>query len=69
VLRAKVSVFVELWTKSQQLKAQADATRERDAQWRRLTETVDEAARVLRSGGDDAPAEALSLLEKARWGN
>src|ERR1700754_1894433 len=54
VLRAKVSIFVELWMKSQQLKAQADATRERDAQWQRLTETVDEAARVLRAGADDA---------------
>jgi CheY-like chemotaxis protein len=68
VLRAKVSIFVELWTKSQQLKAQADATRERDAQWQRLTETVDEAARVLRVGGEAAGAEALALLEKARWG-
>ena len=51
------------------LKAQNDATRERDAQWQRLTETVDEAARVLRGGGDQAAAEALDLLEKARWGN
>src|SRR5918911_4979758 len=68
VLRAKVSIFVELWTKTQQLKAQADAARERDAQWQRLTETVDEAARVLRTGGPDAAAEALALLEKARWG-
>jgi hypothetical protein len=24
---------------------------------------------VLRSGGDDAAAVALALLEKARWGN
>ena len=69
VLRAKVSIFVELWNKTQELKAQAEATRERDAQWQRLTETVDEAARVLRSGGDEAAGEALALLEKARWGN
>jgi CheY-like chemotaxis protein len=68
VLRAKVSIFVELWTKTQQLKMQADATRERDAQWQRLTETVDEAARVLRANGENAAAEALDLLEKARWG-
>jgi len=68
VLRAKVSIFVELWTKTQQLKAQADATRERDAQWQRLTETVDEAARVLRANGDAAASEALALLEKARGG-
>src|SRR5689334_13749333 len=46
VLRAKVSIFVELWTKNQQLKAQNEAARERDSQWTRLTETVDEAARV-----------------------
>jgi CheY-like chemotaxis protein len=68
VLRAKVSIFVELWTKTQQVKAQADATRERDAQWQRLTDTVDEAARVLRANGENAAAEALDLLEKARWG-
>jgi CheY-like chemotaxis protein len=68
VLRAKVSIFVELWTKTQQIRAQANATRERDAQWQRLTETVDEAARVLRANGDNAAAEALELLEKARWG-
>jgi CheY-like chemotaxis protein len=70
VLRAKVSIFVELWTKTQQLRAQADATRERDAQFRRLADTVDEAARALRAGpGDpDAAARALDLLEQARWG-
>jgi len=69
VLRAKVSIFVELWIKTQQLRGQAEATRERDAQWQRLTQTVDEAARVLRGGGQDAAAQALELLEKARWGN
>jgi CheY-like chemotaxis protein len=68
VLRAKVSIFVELWTKTQQLKVQADATRERDAQWQRLTDTVDEAARVLRGNSENAAAQALDLLEKARWG-
>jgi CheY-like chemotaxis protein len=69
VLRAKVSVFVELWTKNQQLKAHFEVSREREAQWQRLTATVDEAARVLRAGGDQAAAEALDLLEKARWGD
>ena len=43
--------------------------RERDAQWQRLTDLVDEAARTLRAGGDEAAGEALELLEKARWGN
>jgi CheY-like chemotaxis protein len=69
VLRAKVSIFVDLWTKTQQLKGQAEATKERDTQWAALTETVDEAARVLRAGAPDAAAEALDLLERARWGN
>ena len=69
VLRAKVSIFVELWTKTQQLKAQGETNREREAQWQRLTDLVDEAARTLRAGGGDAAAHALELLEKARWGN
>ncbi|SDT72858.1 response regulator [Actinoplanes derwentensis] len=69
VLRAKVSVFVELWTKNQQLKAQAEVSKERESQWQRMTATVDEAARVLRAGGDEAASEALDLLEKARWGD
>jgi CheY-like chemotaxis protein len=70
VLRAKVSIFVELWTKTQQLRAQADATREREVQFRTLTDTLDEAARVLRAapGDPEAAALALSLLEQARWG-
>lgn len=71
VLRAKVSVFVDLWTKTQQLKAQAEAVREQEAQFSTLAAVVDEAARVLRGGaGDPATcAKVLELLEKARWGN
>jgi hypothetical protein len=66
-----VSIFVELWSKTQQLKAQAEATKEREAQWQRLTDVVDEAARVLRAGPGEASAaaQALDLLEQARWGN
>ena len=52
VLRAKVSVFVELWVKTRQLAAQSDLVRERDAQWRRLTDAVDEATTLLRSTDD-----------------
>jgi CheY-like chemotaxis protein len=69
VLRAKVSIFVELWMKNQQLKVQAEASKEREVQWQRLIGTVDEAARVLRAGGEEAATEALDLLEKARWGD
>jgi CheY-like chemotaxis protein len=71
VLRAKVSVFVDLWIKTQQLKAQADTVREREVQWRSLADVVDEAARILRGSADDptAAGRALDLLEQARWGS
>jgi CheY-like chemotaxis protein len=60
VLRAKVSVFVDLWTKTRQLEAQSEAAR----QLRTLVGAVDEAVALLRSGAD--PQRALELLEKAR---
>ena len=69
VLRAKVSIFVELWTKTQQLKAQAEATREREAQWQRLTDWSTRRPARCGPAATSAAAEALELLEKARWGN
>src|SRR5256714_2142368 len=60
VLRAKVSVFVDLWTKTRQLEAQTEASR----QLRTLVGAVDEAVALLRSGADPQPAP--ELLEKAR---
>jgi CheY-like chemotaxis protein len=57
VLRAKVSVFVELWTKTRQLEAQAEGAR----QLRALVAAVDEAVAVLRTGAD--PDRALEILE------
>jgi CheY-like chemotaxis protein len=60
VLRAKVSVFIDLWTKTRQLETHAHAAR----QLRTLTTAVDDAIAVLRCGGD--PKRALELLEKAR---
>jgi CheY-like chemotaxis protein len=60
VLRAKVSVFVELWTKTRQLEAHAEAAK----QLRTLVGAVDEAVALLRTGGE--PAGALELLERAR---
>ncbi len=62
VLRAKVSVFVELWTKNRQLEAHADAAR----QLRGLVNAVDEAVMLLRGGTDADIKRALALLEKAR---
>ncbi|GIH13412.1 hypothetical protein Raf01_15840 [Rugosimonospora africana] len=60
VLRAKVSVFVELWTKTRLLEAQADAAR----QFKSLTTAVDDAVTILRAGED--PDRALEILESAR---
>lgn len=68
VLRAKVSVFVDLWVKTRQLAAQAEVVREREAQWRALTDAVDEATTLLRSDDPDGRDRALELLEQARWG-
>jgi len=59
VLRAKVSVFVDLWTKTRQLEAHAQAAR----QLRTLTGAVDEAIAILRTGESK---RALQLLEEAR---
>ncbi|MGW5558883.1 response regulator [Micromonospora sp. NPDC003944] len=69
VLRAKVSVFVELWVKTRQLATQSDLVRERDTQWRRLTDAVDEATALLRSDDPEVRDRAVGLLEQARWGN
>jgi CheY-like chemotaxis protein len=68
VLRAKVSVFVDLWVKTRQLAAQSALVRERDAQWRGLTEAVDEAVTLLRSDDPAARHRAVQVLEQARWG-
>ncbi|MCG5440885.1 response regulator [Micromonospora foliorum] len=69
VLRAKVSVFVELWVKTRQLATQSDLVRERDTQWRRLTDAVDEATALLRSDDPEVRDRAVQMLEQARWGN
>lgn len=64
VLRAKVSVFVELWAKTQQLAAQAEAAQERDAQVRRLSAAIDQALMVLE--GEDGPSRAAEVLRGVR---
>jgi CheY-like chemotaxis protein len=68
ILRAKVSIFVELWNKTRQLTGQEEAVREREARWRVLVEAMDEAAAVLRDGGAGAADRAVEILEAARWG-
>jgi CheY-like chemotaxis protein len=70
VLRAKVSIFVDLWTKNRQLQRQSEAFRERENRWRAVTAAVEEAGSILRagldSGGDPAGAakRALEVLEE-----
>jgi CheY-like chemotaxis protein len=66
VLRAKVSVFVDLWVKGRQLAAQTQAAQERESRWRALSESVDGAIATLRSTDPDARERALELLEQAR---
>jgi CheY-like chemotaxis protein len=72
VLRAKVSVFVDLWAKNRQLQTQTEEVREREARWRGLTAAVEEATTLLRANLDDGAdadtvRQALDLLEEARW--
>jgi len=73
VLRAKVSVFVELWTKTQQLTAQAEAVREKDSLLRTAALDIDEAVAVLQMAlaADDRVGraqveKAVSVLVSAR---
>jgi CheY-like chemotaxis protein len=73
VLRAKVSVFVELWTKSEQLLVQGEATRVRDNAMRAAAVAVAEALTALSAAeavGDElAPAQverALAALDRAQ---
>src|SRR2546426_136526 len=61
ILRAKVSVFVELWTKTRLLEAQAEAAR----QLRAMVTAVDEAVAVLRTGTE--PERALAILEAVQF--
>ncbi len=73
VLRAKVSVFVELWTKNDQLREQADAARRREAEHEAVEGAARSALDLLRSAldADDvekarrAVNEAHDLLKRA----
>jgi CheY-like chemotaxis protein len=56
ILRAKVSVFVELWSKTRLLQQQAE-------QVNMLVAAVDQAIEAL---GEDAPERAVDILHHAR---
>lgn len=49
VLRAKVTVFVDLWTVNTQLADQAEAAQELQAEYRSLRDAVEESLAVLQS--------------------
>lgn len=68
VLRAKVAVFVDLWTKSRQLAAHSEEVRQRDARVRTLTEAIDAATALLRADEPGGRERAVEVLERARWG-
>jgi CheY-like chemotaxis protein len=67
VLRAKVSVFVDLWMKNRELAAQAVAVREHEQRHRKTADLIEEALLALRgnSGVRDV-GRAISLLQQAR---
>jgi CheY-like chemotaxis protein len=75
VLRAKVSVFVELWTKARQLRAQAELTRTRESALRLAGVAIDEASALLAAAAAAAVDgdvrrpqvdKAVEVLAKAR---
>lgn len=67
VLRAKVSVFLDLWHKSRELATQAATVREHEQRWRQAMESVDAALSALR-GADGVRdiGRAIDLLEEVR---
>ena len=73
VLRAKVSVFVELWTKTQQLQAHTEAVRAREAELRAIGAAIDEVNAHLKAAlaadgelGRDQVEKAMSALARLR---
>jgi CheY-like chemotaxis protein len=73
VLRAKVSVFVDLWRKTQQLHAQAELTRSREAALRAAGMAIDEASAFLKTAAAadgellrEQVAKANEVLSRAR---
>lgn len=67
VLRAKVSVFLDLWHKKRELAAQAATVREHEQRWKQTMESVEAALTALR-GADGVRdiGRAIDLLEEIR---
>lgn len=62
VLRAKVSVFVELWERKEQIAAQSAIVRSVETENSRLRDVVAEAKRALRDGDVEKTAELLGRI-------
>ncbi|MFF5230487.1 two-component system response regulator [Dactylosporangium sp. NPDC000521] len=65
VLRAKVSVFVELWTKTAQLAVLSELVKARDGELRAAGVAVDEATALLKAGLAAGGEVGRSQVEKA----
>ena len=59
-LRAKVSIFVDLWDRKERLNIEAARMRTVEAERDRLRRLVAEAARLLREGNGDRPPESVA---------
>lgn len=69
VLRAKVSVFVELWNRSRELRTQIAIVREREEQRDALYQAIDDALAALRGSKSTRDVgRAVQILERARFG-
>ncbi|MET7393189.1 response regulator [Dactylosporangium sp. NPDC005572] len=73
VLRAKVSVFVELWTMTQTLAAQSEQVRVRETELRATGVAVDEATALLKAAlaadgelGREQVEKAMAVLARSR---
>ncbi len=65
VLRAKVTVFIDLWSKTQKLREQAAAVRAQEAEQARLLSLAGEIERILRELAAENPTTLNGRLGKA----
>ncbi|HEY8452583.1 MAG TPA: response regulator [Natronosporangium sp.] len=67
VLRAKVSVFVDLWNKNRELASQQTVIQEHEQRQQALVDAIDAALAALRgSDGVRDVGKAIEILEQAR---
>ncbi len=62
VLRAKVSVFVELWLKNEQLAEQTRVAKARETEQLAIVAMVDRATEELKADGNGGAERALAIL-------